>query len=202
VSPPDVTQAPSRGPRALVLARAALTAGVREKPPGSNTGPDVRRYLAPCVRHGKRLGLTAGAWCAAFASWCVWEAAHERLREDLRDLAVLAEAWDAHEYIESMSDAPIGYRASVAELYRDAVATGAWRDVQAGEAPQVGDLLVMRRGIGDPRTGGEGHVAIVDEESGLGGWWAIGGNEGDAVRRTLRRFGDTEEPIVGWIVLG
>ena len=81
----DVTQAaPSLGARVLEVARSQL--GVTEVPFGSNTGREIRGYLAPCVRGGLRVGLTAGEWCAAFASWCVWS---EWLRD--RDGSVIAD---------------------------------------------------------------------------------------------------------------
>ena len=49
--------------------RIALTqVGVREVPINSNRGPEVEKYLQ-CV------GMQPGnAWCAAFTSWCIWQA--------------------------------------------------------------------------------------------------------------------------------
>lgn len=52
-----------------VLRVAAGELGVREEPPGSNSGPRVNQYLAS-------LGLAPGnSWCAAFLYWCFGEAA-------------------------------------------------------------------------------------------------------------------------------
>ncbi|WP_270933410.1 peptidoglycan-binding protein [Falsiroseomonas oryzae] len=52
---------------ALDVARGQL--GVSEKPPGSNKGPEVERYLAS-------VGLGGGfAWCAAFVYFCAAEGA-------------------------------------------------------------------------------------------------------------------------------
>jgi hypothetical protein len=90
----------------------------------------------------------------------------------------------------------------VAELVADARGTSAWHDVSDAVSPAPGDLLVMGRSGQDPWHGGTGHVAIVDEVAEGGGLWTIGGNESDAVRRTLRGVGtaaDQEAPIVGWI---
>src|SRR5690606_34067006 len=39
----------SLGMRALAFALREWCAGVREEPPGSNSGPRIRDYLAPCV---------------------------------------------------------------------------------------------------------------------------------------------------------
>jgi hypothetical protein len=188
------TQAPpSLGLAALALARAHL--GVHEEPPGSNTGPDVRRYLAPCVRGGRRLWqpdhVPPEPWCAAFASWCVWTAAHARLRDDLRDIPELALAWDAHEWIEGMSDAPIGYRAAVSELRDDARATGALRLPQAAEEPLPGDLLVWEHHVGICSEWGASKLAIC-------------GNDGDRVAEvTLGPNGEHPRAgaLLAWIKL-
>jgi hypothetical protein len=53
------------------LAEARARVGVREQPLGSNRGPEVDRYLAA-------VGLPPGNfWCAAFAYFCVEEAARK-----------------------------------------------------------------------------------------------------------------------------
>lgn len=77
---------------------------------------------------------------------------------------------------------PHGWRCSVAELYRDALALGTWRPAGSGYVPRVGDLLISARGGGDPTKGGTGHVERVVvahprfPET-------CGGNEGDTWRR-------------------
>jgi len=153
------TQAPpSLGIAALALARAELARGVAEEPPGSNTGPDVRRYLAGCVRGGRRLNLTVGAWCAAFASWCVWRARGERAYDG-----------DALEWPGGLPGLPpTGYRAAVSELVDDARATGALLLPQAAEEPLPGDLLVWEHHVGICSAWGAARAAIC-------------GNDGDAV---------------------
>lgn len=52
--------------QSLEIAKTQL--GVQEIPKGSNSGPDVEKYL-------KSVGLGKGyAWCMAFVFWCVMEA--------------------------------------------------------------------------------------------------------------------------------
>ncbi len=180
---------------ALALAQAALAAGVREVPLGSNRGPDVDGYLAPCVRNGRLLwprGLPAegAAWCAAFVSWCVWSA-----KAGDRGIYV-AEDFDRDDpHREAYGWPVIGYRASVAELVDDARTTGAWRDVVAGEAPSVGDLLCFGRDGQDPRTGGEGHAGF-DAGDGL----LLSGNIHNRV--SLDALPIPGLVWVGWIRLG
>lgn len=54
-----------------VLDIAATQDGVRERPLGSNSGPEVDKYLAS-------VGLGPGfAWCAAFVYWCFKKAASD-----------------------------------------------------------------------------------------------------------------------------
>jgi hypothetical protein len=202
-----VQSAPPLGLATLRIAQAELARGVREEPLGSNTGVDVRRYLAPCVRHGRLVyphpETAADAWCAAFACWCVWTAAHARLRDDLRDIPKLALAWDAHEWIEGMSDARIGYRASVAELCDDARATGALRLPNADEYPLPGDLIVYGRDNQNPLHGGHGHVAICERWSPVDGHAVISGNSHDRVARDEWEAGDMSPwgPMLAWIKL-
>ena len=183
------------GQAALDVARAELAKGVREEPPGSNTGPEVRRYLAPCVRGGRSVGLSGGPWCAAFASWCTWSA-----------------WWPGDEFAVALSwprsregwgigpQPPIGYRAAVHELVEDASACGAWRAPEAAETPRPGDLLVFGRAGATPTRGGLGHVAICEA------WGAvkscISGNDGDAVRRREWASESPWGPLLGWIRVG
>lgn len=81
-----------------------------------------------------------------------------------------------------------GYRCSVAELYRDAVALGSWvpiADVLAGRyVVQLGDLVISARAGGDPTKGGPGHVERVAERGASAARrgpvvQTIGGNEGN-----------------------
>lgn len=178
------------GARALEVARGELGRGVREMPPGSNTGPDVRAYLAPCVRNGRRLGLTVGAWCAAFASWCVWEA---WLTGASSGPSVLTWTPDARPAFADLRYPPIGYRAAVSELVDDARATGTWRPAQAAEEPRPGDLLVWSHHVGLCEVWAPGERA------------AICGNDGDAVARVdLGTSGEHPRcgPLLGWVRLG
>lgn len=180
----EPSPAPTRRTMALAAARTELAANVRELPPGSNTSPRIREYLAPCIRDGRRLGLATAPWCAAFASWCVWGYDRERAAQWAPGTAASAQL------------PSVGYRASVAELCRDARAAGAWREVAPGlPRPQPGDLLVMRRDGQDPRVGGIGHVEVVEDVSGPS-TWTVGGNVGDRVSRQQRGPADG---VVGWI---
>lgn len=199
----------SLGLRALDLARAELRRSVREEPPGSNTGPDVRRYLAGCVRHGRRLGLTAGAWCAALASWCVWQAWCDEAI-DVRGGVVASSAilmW-APNYPEHIGpspepEPPIGYRAAVWEIVADARATNALRLPQAAEHPLPGDLLIYGRDGATPLTGGAGHITFCAAWSD-GDKRSIGGNEQDALAE-VELGADGEHPrcgpLLAWVRL-
>lgn len=84
----------------LEVALSEFAAGVCETPAGSNTSPRIREYLAGCMRGGRRVGITSGSWCAAFASWCDVQA--------------------------GLDTTP---RAAVWELVEDARAAGLWREV-------------------------------------------------------------------------
>ncbi len=160
------------GERALALAVAEL--GVHEDPRSSNTGPRVREYLAGCERNSKPLGLTSGAWCAAFASWCGWMS------------------------VTTFEVPPHLWRASVAELVEDARTSGAWSQ-SAGSWPHCrpGDLAVFSRGYGNPLLGGQGHVGRVESLI-LNGFTSIEGNSGDRVARVHRLFSDHE--LLGFIM--
>ena len=205
--------ATSRGALALAVAQAEWRAKVTVSPPGSETGPRVRTYLAPCVRGGKLLGLTSGNYCAAFASWCLWTVT---FADDLMNLANAALSWTA----ASPSGMATGYRAAVSELYEDARATGAWHDIGTlglrGDVPGPGDFLVFGRNGADPRVGGTGHVVLVEAAGSLdkdgafqascdaaASWVVISGNgPGGAVARETRTTNDRAEPLLGWIAVG
>ena len=58
--------------------------GVREQPPGSNTGPEVRKYQ----KDGSWLPGTGWPWCAAFFNYCVQVGGFQGLDRT-------AGAWDA-----------------------------------------------------------------------------------------------------------
>lgn len=76
-----------------------------------------------------------------------------------------------------------GYRCSVAELYRDAVALGSWvpiAEVLAGHyVVQIGDLVISARAGGDPTKGGPGHVERAASAMRGPRVDTIGGNEGN-----------------------
>jgi hypothetical protein len=81
-------------------------------------------------------------------------------------------------------------RAAVVELVADAKTLGLWRDNAVWHDPQPGDLAIYATG-GVPH-----HVNRVELRPQGGTFGAVGGNEGNAVRRSTRT---TSEPV-GWIV--
>jgi hypothetical protein len=195
---PSARALPSRE-AVLAEARAALAAGVREQPAHSNRGPEIDGYLRGCVRRGTPASVLGVPWCAAFASACVWRAAY------VEEAATRALAWSCTRRVTSGVGPPVGWRLAVAELVADARGTGTWHDASEELGARPGDLLVMGRNGHDPRDGGEGHVAVVDAVAEGGGVYAIGGNEADAVQRTLRGAvtpADEVNPIMGWIEIG
>jgi len=71
---PAVANAQPTAPTPSVVDRAETYVGVTERPPGSNAGPHVERFL-------ESVGLSDGyAWCAAFVSHVLEEAGAERPR--------------------------------------------------------------------------------------------------------------------------
>ncbi len=167
------------GLRALDRARSQL--GVKEAT-GNNDGPEIAKYFAGATRiingQEKPTGWAAGwEWCAAFASWCAFEAR------------------------QGAETVPHGWRIAVWELVRDARASGAWRDwtVGASSGPRPGDLVIYRR-KGDPRQPGQtGHVARCVSWDGQR-LVTIGGNESNVVTQqdNAGRLGD----VVGFISYG
>jgi hypothetical protein len=86
---PVVTKPVAKTLLAKALEIAASQIGVREKPLGSNRGPEVDKYL-------RSVGLNPAAgsfpWCAAFLYWCFGEAAQALGRDNpvIRTGGVLA----------------------------------------------------------------------------------------------------------------
>ena len=233
--PTPILTEPTLGERALAVAQAERVEGHRadgSHPDASSVGARVRAYFAPCVRlfrprgrapTPKLLGLTSGNWCAAFASWAFYTALFEEdhglgVVPGPGDLEAAALAWEP----SSTSRPPFGYRAAVAELVADARASGTWVDVAEVRAdaegrrlPRRGDLLVFSRAGEDPRTGGEGHVVIVEAEGGpddtgnvadaqdVGGSWVVvsGNAPGGVVARETRTLADVAEAVVGFVAV-
>ena len=165
-----VVQRVPLGERAVDVSLAELLRDARERPLGSNAGPDVARYLAGAVRYGRLLGLAEGEWCAAAACW----AAEQARREG----EAIPHAW----------------RASGIEIQRDAQQEGAWRSVSmirlGGYRPRRGDLAIFQRG--DPGSW-KRHVARLEiAPDDAGRYRTIGGNECDRWRLTWRALGDAD----------
>lgn len=162
------------GERALALAVREL--GIRETP-GPKATARISEYLAGCERSGKKLGLASDEipWCAAFASWCGFTAAKD------------GEDKPTH-----------GYRAAVAELWADAAKLGCAEYPPKEIRVRVGDLAIWKRGTGDPRTGGTGHVGRVESPPDASGRFVcIEGNHDNQVARVEHRV--DEPDLVGFI---
>lgn len=161
------------GQRCNVIAEHEMARGVKAAPYGqSNTSEDVRVYLAGCVRNLDEdpelepLGLTAGNWCAAFASWCL------------------------EQCILPGETRPHHWRAGVVEIVADAQARGLWHTAQEARsglwAPSVGDLCIWDRSEpGRPETAWWRHVnRLVEYDPREETLVTIGGNEGRTIRKT------------------
>ncbi len=150
----------------LALERSLAELGVHEIP-GPRSEPRISEYLAGCVRAGGLLGLVSDE-----TPWCA-------------AFATWAE--------QGLAGA-LPWRAAVAEVWHDAALLGLTRERLW--TPRPGDLAVYRRGLGDPRMGGIGHVERVESVTDEG-YWSVGGNVDDGVRRSWHRFVDPA--LVGWI---
>lgn len=179
VPPTDVPPAPWRdhtipiGQRCVLWAENEKSMGVREIPPGSNTSPRIRDYLAPCKRLDTEqpLNLTASNWCSALVS-----AAQEE--------CILIGEPRSH-----------GYRAAVVEVKIELDRNGLWvpvKSVMGGVyTPQIGDLVIYDRSIvGRPETSWWRHICMVKSWGTNGVFTTIGGNEGDMISITVRRLDD------------
>lgn len=150
----------SKGMRQMVLDVARSQMAVRETD-GPNDSPEIRAYLAPCERRDVLFvpPLKRVSWCAAFASWCMREAA-TRLGLPLGSL-------------------PTRYRAAVSELCSDARTRSLLMRPEDGY--ELGDLVVFGRAGQSPLVGGMGHVGFYDGEPDAARIWVLGGNQPDAV---------------------
>lgn len=183
----------SLGARCVLLAKAELQSGVRAPAaPRPNTSPRIAEYFRGCWRDRdgdgrvgaqEYLGLTAGNWCAAFASWC--------LDQCLLD----GEARPHH------------YRAGVVEIVADARTRGLYRsadEVRRGAwEPHVGDLVIWDRSEpGKPETSWWRHVNRVVAYGGMRDGQprivTIGGNES----RTIREVDQPPKALAGGKLLG
>jgi hypothetical protein len=173
--------------------------------PGSQHNPRIVGYSQQCRRRGTFLGVNSAgepewdlstdrgfplplptdelAWCAAFRSACL--------------LANLLPG----------EEPPHGLRVSVREQCEDARAAGTLRLVGSGYVPKPGDAVIKARNGQNPLHGGQGHVHTIivtwdvdvlpDGTLGAGGYRAIGGNEGNAVR--VRDWSLTDAAVVAFI---
>jgi hypothetical protein len=174
------------GERAAILAIREMHAGVKEEPPGSNTSPRIREYLAPAHRNGKLLNLEAAEWCAAFACWCIFTALgpySDRGTDNRRDDEVM----------------PFPYSVSGVEIEEAAKRNGAFWPARSGYIPRRGDLAIYRRGSGRPEDEWKRHVTMVLDAPTDDGpdFTAIAGNESNTVAITKRKLTDTT--LVGFV---
>jgi len=170
------------GERALLLSIHEMESGVREEPPGSNTGVRIREYLAPAHRDGKFLGLEAAEWCAAAACWTAYTCLGpytDRGTADRHDDEVM----------------PHAYRVSGIEIEEDAKRNGTWWPAKSGYRPRRGDLALYKRGS----QAWQRHVVRVEvEPDEAGRFRSVGGNEkGNAWQRTPRRMDDAD--LLGFV---
>lgn len=129
----DYTSMPASGGSSI--GRAALAAAIGEikqdarEIGGNNRGPFVRKYFAPVD------GGTGDPWCAAFVSWCFYEASGERL--------------DAMPFPYT-----VGARGVLAEFKK----RGWAQAPNSGYVPVPGDIVVWWR---VSLTGWQGHIGLV-----------------------------------------
>ena len=144
--------------RPRIIARAIAEVGVTEAT-GRNDGPRVEEYLALGTGAAPEPGLS---WCAAFVLWC----------HKLEGVNLPGNPWAMRR---------------VSTLYEEARRKGAL--LAADEIPAVGDLAIYL-GRASSHAGPSGHVQIVVgmatnmDDALTARLDVVGGNEGNAVRRS------------------
>jgi hypothetical protein len=172
---PDVDASKSLGDRLADWMIQEQGNGVREDPPGSNTGPRIKQYLAGLERRatGQPLGLTAANWCSAMVGF------------GLRQVARPGEAYPTP-------------RAAGIELEEGAMASGDWHNVTEAISgtfvPRRGDIVICTR----PGSGWERHVCVLLERVG-DTITTVGGNENHSVQVSKRNL---KQGILGFIEVG
>lgn len=167
------------GERCVAFAKSEMDAGVKEIPNGSNNSPRIKQYLKPCMRDGKGniggyLANTGANWCAAFFWFCQREA-------------------------QLADDPTYDYRCSGLESENDAKDHGAWRNKKVVLAekwePAEGDCVIIKRGT----QGWQRHVCRFVRRIDNRFFQTIGGNEGNTIQLTTRRFDN--DALLGFIEL-
>lgn len=144
--------------RPRIIARAIAEVGVAEAT-GRNDGPRVEEYLALGTGAAPEPGLS---WCAAFVLWC----------HKLEGVNLPGNPWAMRR---------------VSTLYEEARRKGAL--LGADEVPAVGDLAIYL-GRASSHAGPSGHVQLVVgvatnmDDTLTARLDVVGGNEGNAVRRS------------------
>lgn len=167
------------GERAVGYAVSERDDGVREVPDGSNNGPRIREYLEPCVREGqpglgKYLAEAGANWCAAFF-------------------------WFCQSQVLTDGDPTYPYRCSGLESENDAKERGAWREVglvlDGKWEPAEGDGVILKRGS----LPWQRHMCRFMRRVNENFFETIGGNEGNTIKVTLRRYDDPA--LLGFIAM-
>jgi hypothetical protein len=136
-------------PRSALGIAAELTARGqigRGEQGGNNVGPDLDRY---------RNGGPGGAWCAAFVSWCIEEAA--------RHVGPSKSFTSGQRFVAPKRSH------GAKKLFANCLKVG-----QRVDVPAPGDIVLWHRGAKGARTG---HIGIVSRVDG-GEFWSIEGNKG------------------------
>jgi hypothetical protein len=163
----------SLGERCVAFAENEMANGVAEDKPGSYTSPRLREYFAICTRiiNGKEvnIGMKAGNWCAAGASFSLYEA------------------------LLPGEKPPHGYRLGVVEIVSDCQRAGLWRpisEVRAGKYyPKKGDIIIFDRSQpGNPASAWWRHIGRVQEIDDKGNFKCISGNSGGCWRISKHTF--------------
>lgn len=147
-----------------LLARAVLEVAIEEigqgEAEGNNRGPAIRRYLLGFLDARKRQRADGGAWCAAFASYCLREGARRRGIE-----------------------LPVVLHTGAKRLGRNVGAVG--RLFTDPEEASPGDFAIWHRGAPDDWTG---HIGIVERVDSDGRIHTIQGNKGAAGKAKVKRL--------------
>lgn len=163
----------SLGERCVAFAENELKNGVAEDKPGSYTSPRLRDYFSICTRltKGKEVpmtGFTAGNWCAAGASFCLYNS------------------------LLPGETLPHGYRLGVVEIIADLQAKGLYHqvsDVKKGNYQiKVGDIIIFDRS--DPKNPASSwwrHIGRVYSVNG-DNFQCISGNSGGKWKISNHKF--------------
>ena len=154
----------SLGERCVAFAENEMNNNVKEDKPNSYTSPRLREYFSICTRlvNGKETSMksfTAGNWCAAGASFCLYQS------------------------LLPNEVAPHGYRLGVVEIVADMQHTGNYVNVNLVRSGKhqikVGDIIIFDRSTpGKPETAWWRHIGRVYSIDNSDSFKCISGNSG------------------------